>query len=198
MRIDAGNVLELPATGACRSAKAEGALAGVCGTHAGSVAIDTLAEHDPHAVACFLFAELSDAFGDFSWGIYVQESLVPRTRVERLVHVAPLAEAGGCGGVDFFVELCAAVVLHAVFDGSDGEDEEDGNGSGLRRSGSKDGKDWGTLEGACTGRDALTLDDDEGEKVNVGYSVKGREWARTRRVGGPTGGTAQRGSWVGM
>ena len=198
MRIDAGNVLEVPPTGACRSAKAEGALAGVNGAHADPLSIDALAEHDPHAVACFFFAELLHTLGDFSWGVDVQKSLVPRTGIERLVDVAPLTKTGDGGGVDLFVELCAAVVLDAVFDGGDGEDEEDGDGSGLRRGSSKDGKDCGTSGGECAGRDTLTLDDDEGEKVDVGYSAKGRELAWTRRVGGLTGGTAQRGSWVGM
>lgn len=71
----------------------------------------------------------------------MQESLVPRARIEGLIHVAPLTESGDCRGVYLFVELCAAVVLDAIFDGGDDEDEEEGKGSGRSGGGSKDGKD---------------------------------------------------------
>jgi hypothetical protein len=93
----------------------------------------------------------------------------------------PLAETGDGGGVDLLVELCAAVVLDAVFDGGDDENKEEREGGGGRRGGAKDGKDCEGSGGACVDRRALTLEHDEGEKVDVGYSTKDvnvRTWER--------------------
>jgi hypothetical protein len=60
--IDAGNVFEVSPTRPGRSAEAEHALVGVPRAYADPVSFDALAEHDPHAFAGFLFAELLDAF----------------------------------------------------------------------------------------------------------------------------------------
>lgn len=87
-----------------------------------------------------------------------------------MIHVAPLTESGDCGSVDLFVELCAAVVLDTIFDGGDDEDEEDRKGGGGCRGGSKDGKDCDVLDMEWVGRAALTLENDEGQKVIVGYT----------------------------
>lgn len=73
-----------------------------------------------------------DALRELSGSIDAQESLVPWTGIERLIEVAPLTETGDGRGVDFFVVLGAAVVLDAVLDGGDDEDEEDGNTGGSR------------------------------------------------------------------
>lgn len=89
----------------------------------------------------------------------------------------PLAETGDGGGVDFLVELCAAVVLDTVFDSGDDENKGERKGSGGRGGGSKYGKYCEGSGGECVDRHALTLEDDEGEKVNVGYATKGRECA---------------------
>ena len=174
--IDAGNVLEVSATGTGGPATAKGALVGVHRAHCGPVSAGAFAEHDPHPFASLIFAELLDAFRDLSWGIDAQESLVPRTRIQRLIHVAPLVETGDGGGVDSLVELCATVVPDAVFDGGDDENEEERKGSGGGRGGAKDGKDWEASGGECVNREALTLEHDEGEKVNVGYSAKNMNW----------------------
>ena len=115
-----------------------------------------------------------------------------------MIHVAPLAETGDGGGVDFFVKLCAAVILDAVFDGGDDENEEERKGGCGGRGGAKDGKDCGASGGECVDREGLTLEHDEGEKVNVGYSTRDVSWCGRWSTGGLTGGIAQRGSWVGM
>lgn len=79
------------------------------------------------------------------------------------------------GGVEFFVELCAAVILDAVFDAGDDEDEENGKGGRRGRGGSEDGKDCNALGRLSVDRDALTLEYDKSQKVDVGYSVKHRQ-----------------------
>lgn len=145
MRIHTGNVLELSPARTGRSPKAERTLVDVHRAHADPVAIDTLAEHDPHSLACFLLAELLNTFGDLSWGIDVEKSLVPGTRIKGLVQVSPLTETGDSRGVDFFVELCAAIVLDTFFDSGNDENEEDRKSSGRCRGGSKDGKHCDTL-----------------------------------------------------
>ena len=167
MGIDAGNVLEVSATRTGGPAKAKGALVGVHRAYADPVSVGAFAEHDPRPFASLLFAELLDAFRDLSWGIDAQESLIPRTRVQRLIHVAPLAETVDGGGVDFLVELCAAVVLDAVFDGGDNQNKQKRKGNGGGRGGAKDGKDWEASGGECVDREALTLEHDKGEKVNT-------------------------------
>lgn len=83
----------------------------------------------------------------------------------------PLAETGYGGGVDFLVKRCAAVVLDAVFDGSDDENKEERKGSGGGRGDSKGGKDCEASGGGCVDREALVLEYDQGEKVDVGYST---------------------------
>lgn len=197
MGIDASNVLEVSSACAGGSSEAKCTLVWVYGAHADPVPLCALAQHDAHAFICFLFAELLDAFGDLSWSIYVQETLVPWPRIEGLVYIAPLAEMGDGRGVYLLVELCAAIVLDTVFNGGDNEDKEDGNGSGGSRGGAKDGKDCGVLGGVCGDRDGLTLEYDEGQKVNVGYATKRGQLVPTRGISDLTGGIAQRGSWVG-
>ena len=108
------------------------------------------------------------------------------------------AETGDGGGVDFLVELCATVVLDAVFDGGDDQNKEERKGSGGGRGGAKDGKEWEASGGECVDREGLPLEHNEGEKVNVGCSTRDVNWCGHWSMGGLTGGIAQRGSWVGM
>ena len=61
----------------------------------------------------------------------------------------------------------------------------------------KMGKTGRRQEGSAS-IEALTLEHNEGEKVNVGYSTRGVNWCGHWSMGGLTGGIPQRGSRVGM
>ena len=184
MRVYTGNILESSPSRARRSAETQRALVGVHRAHADPVAIAAFAEYDAHPFAgflCLLFAEFLDTFGHLFWVPDTEESLVPWARVERLIDVAPLTESRDGGGVDFFVELCAAVVFDTILDGSDDENEEEGKSCGRGRGGSKDGKDYNVLGSAGWWRQTRTLENDESKKVNVGYAVRRRQRGRARQ-----------------